>query len=104
MLPAQHTQHSTQRAHSHSPRPRTLKNVTRRVHGVSKHVGMAVAGVGADARQIVYHGRDEVAGYIENYGSQMPPSMLADRLAQYVHYFTLHGSLRPFGASVLVAG
>ncbi|CAM9688147.1 unnamed protein product [Scytosiphon promiscuus] len=76
----------------------------RRVHGVSKHVGMAVAGLGADARQIVYRGRDEVAGYIENYGSQMPPSMLADRLAQYVHYFTLHGSLRPFGASVLVAG
>ncbi|CAM9188890.1 unnamed protein product, partial [Ectocarpus sp. 13 AM-2016] len=75
-----------------------------RVHGVSKHVGMAVAGLSADARQIVYRGRDEVAGYIENYGSQMPPSMLADRLAQYVHYFTLHGSLRPFGASVLVAG
>lgn len=76
----------------------------RRVHGVSKHVGMAVAGLGADARQIVYRGRDEVSGYMENYGSQMPPSMLADRLAQYVHYFTLHGSLRPFGASVLVAG
>lgn len=74
------------------------------MHGVSKHVGMAVAGLGADARQIVYRGRDEVAGYIENYGSQMPPSLLADRLAQYVHYFTLHGSLRPFGASVLVAG
>ncbi|CAN0524173.1 unnamed protein product, partial [Ectocarpus sp. 8 AP-2014] len=31
------------------------------------HVGMAVAGLSADARQIVYRGRDEVAGYIENY-------------------------------------
>ncbi|CAM9554535.1 unnamed protein product, partial [Choristocarpus tenellus] len=38
------------------------------------------------------------------YGSKAPPSLLADRLAQYVHYFTLHGSLRPFGAAVLFAG
>lgn len=81
-----------------------LDILDRRVHGVSKHVGMAVAGVGADARQIVYRGQDEVANYIDSYGSQMPPSLLADRLAQYVHYFTLHGSLRPFGASVIMAG
>lgn len=74
------------------------------MYGVAKHVGMAVAGLSADARQIVYRGRGEVADYIENYGGQMPTSLLADRLAQYVHYFTLHGSLRPFGASVLLAG
>ena len=65
---------------------------------------MAVAGLGADARQIVNRGQDEVGDYINTYSSHMPPSMLADRLAQYVHYFTLHGSLRPFGASVLLAG
>lgn len=65
---------------------------------------MAVAGLGADARQILYRGREESAEYIENYGTQVPPSLLADRLAHYVHYFTLHGSLRPFGASVIMAG
>ena len=39
----------------------------------------------------------------------LPPSfpsslVLADRLAQFVHFFTLNYSLRPFGASVLIAG
>lgn len=28
---------------------------------------------------------------------------MANRLSAYVHYFTLHGALRPFGASTLVA-
>mmetsp|Transcript_22359 Transcript_22359/g.69078 ORF Transcript_22359/g.69078 Transcript_22359/m.69078 type:complete len:150 (-) Transcript_22359:1458-1907(-) len=30
--------------------------------------------------------------------------MLANRMSQFVHYFTLHGSLRPFGATMLCAG
>jgi len=29
--------------------------------------------------------------------------VLGDRLASYVHYFTLHGSLRPFGTAALIA-
>ena len=29
--------------------------------------------------------------------------MLADRVAGYVHYFTLHGALRPFGVAALLA-
>ena len=37
------------------------------------------------------------------YGTKLPPSVLSDRLAAYVHYFTLHGALRPFGATALVA-
>ena len=38
-----------------------------------------------------------------SYGSKIPPHVLSDRLASYVHYFTLHGALRPFGASALIA-
>jgi len=37
------------------------------------------------------------------YGTKIPPTTLASRLSTYVHYFTLHGALRPFGASTLVA-
>ncbi len=32
------------------------------------------------------------------------PTVLADRLAQFVHFFTLNYSLRPFGAAIVVAG
>lgn len=38
-----------------------------------------------------------------SYGTKIPPQTLAQRLSTYVHYFTLHGALRPFGASTLVA-
>lgn len=37
------------------------------------------------------------------YGTKIPPQTLAQRLSTYVHYFTLHGALRPFGTSTLVA-
>ena len=37
------------------------------------------------------------------YGTKIPPATLAARISTYVHYFTLHGALRPFGASTLVA-
>lgn len=36
--------------------------------------------------------------------SRHPHTVLADRLAQFVHFFTLNYSLRPFGASAVVAG
>ena len=38
-----------------------------------------------------------------SYGTKIPPAVLAERVASYVHYFTLHGSLRPFGATALLA-
>ena len=38
-----------------------------------------------------------------SYGTKIPSKVLGERLASYVHYFTLHGSLRPFGTSALVA-
>ena len=40
---------------------------------------------------------------IKSYGTKIPSQTLANRLSSYVHYFTLHGALRPFGASTLVA-
>ena len=41
--------------------------------------------------------------YKKSYGTKIPSQTLANRLSSYVHYFTLHGALRPFGASTLVA-
>ena len=40
---------------------------------------------------------------IYRYGIKIPPATLAQRLSTYVHYFTLHGALRPFGATTLIA-
>lgn len=63
-----------------------------------------MAGVVADGRQLVNRAREESTNYKRNYGSSIPPNVLADRMGQYVHYFTLYGSVRPFGASIVIAG
>jgi 20S proteasome subunit alpha 7 len=64
---------------------------------------MAFSGWAPDARQLIDRGRSEVQNYEETYGSEIPAEILAERMAQYVHYFTLHGALRPFGVGAIVA-
>eukprot|EP00814_Leptocylindrus_danicus_P004312 CAMPEP_0116028300 /NCGR_PEP_ID=MMETSP0321-20121206/15302_1 /TAXON_ID=163516 /ORGANISM="Leptocylindrus danicus var. danicus, Strain B650" /LENGTH=278 /DNA_ID=CAMNT_0003502139 /DNA_START=24 /DNA_END=860 /DNA_ORIENTATION=- len=77
---------------------------SKRVHPVSQHCGLAFTGLASDARQLVNRAKEEAANYKDTYGSEIPPKILADRMSAYVHYFTLHGSLRPFGATTLIAG
>eukprot|EP01036_Dinobryon_divergens_P029811 gene29811-38965_t len=75
----------------------------RRVFGVDVHAGIAITGYAADGRQIVNRAREEADNYKDSYGHNIIPSILTNRLALYMHYFTIYGSLRPFGASALLA-
>jgi len=74
----------------------------KRIHTLDLHAGCASTGFLPDARVLVQRGMDECADYQESYGTKIPPHVLADRLGAYVHYFTLHGALRPFGASSII--
>jgi 20S proteasome subunit alpha 7 len=76
----------------------------RRIFPVDKQTGMVVAGYSADGRQIVSRAREEAESYRNTYGHHILPTVLADRLSLYVHYFTIYGSLRPFGATSIIAG
>ena len=75
----------------------------RRVFGLDSHAGIAVTGLSADGRQLVNRAREESQSYSNSYGSKIIPTVLANRIALYMHYFTLHASLRPFGSSALIA-
>jgi 20S proteasome subunit alpha 7 len=75
----------------------------RRVHTIDEYAGVAITGFVSDGRQIVNRAREEASNYDETYGTKIPPRTLANRLSAYVHYFTLHGALRPFGCSTLIA-
>lgn len=79
------------------------KTTGRRIHTVDEHSGVAITGLVSDGRQIVNRAREEASNYDETYGTKIPPQTLAQRLSTYVHYFTLHGALRPFGTSTLIA-
>lgn len=77
--------------------PGTIK----RIMPVSRHAGLATAGILPDARQIVDRARDEVRVYKDGMGEDMPANILAERLGHYVHVFTLYSGARPFGAAAL---
>mmetsp|Transcript_2729 Transcript_2729/g.2932 ORF Transcript_2729/g.2932 Transcript_2729/m.2932 type:complete len:269 (+) Transcript_2729:75-881(+) len=76
----------------------------RRVFPIDKHVGLVVAGYLADGKQIVSRAREEAENYRNTYGHHILPTILADRLSLYTHYFTIYGSLRPFGSTAIFAG
>lgn len=76
----------------------------RRIAAVDEHVGAATSGLHPDARQLVNRARDESRSYRSQFGESIPPRTLADRLGGFTHVTTLYGSVRPFGASLLLAG
>jgi len=53
---------------------------------------------------IACRARDEAASYKEFYGCPIPGKVMAERLAGFVHAYTMYWSVRPFGAAVLIAG
>eukprot|EP01040_Poterioochromonas_malhamensis_P018381 gene18381-21453_t len=73
------------------------------VFGVDRQTGMVVTGYASDGRQIVNRAREEAQNYKDTYGHNVIPSVLANRLSLFVHYYTLYGSVRPFGSSSIVA-
>mmetsp|Transcript_9256 Transcript_9256/g.32156 ORF Transcript_9256/g.32156 Transcript_9256/m.32156 type:complete len:249 (+) Transcript_9256:199-945(+) len=75
----------------------------RRVYAVDRHSGAAASGLTPDARVVVQRARSECQQYKNFYGGLIPANVLADRLASYLHLFTLYWYLRPMGAGVLLA-
>ena len=77
-----------------------VEGSNRRVYHVGQHHGMCVAGLMADCRQLVLRARSEASSWNALYGSTIPTATLAERVAGYVHQYTLFASLRPFGSTV----
>ncbi len=75
----------------------------RRAHIVDKHAAIAICGLLPDGRVIVDHARREGEKYRDFYGRDIPGDVLADRLAHFVHLYTLHWHVRPFGCAVLLS-
>lgn len=79
------------------------KGSNKRIFHIDHHIGMAVAGLLADARQISEIARQEAASYRSTYGGPIPCHALADRVAMYMHAYTLYSFVRPFGCSVVLS-
>ncbi|TRY63330.1 hypothetical protein TCAL_00444 [Tigriopus californicus] len=77
------------------------KTANKRIFTVDRHVGVAVSGLLPDGRALVDTAGGEAADYRANYGSDIPLKYLSDRVAMYMHAYTLYSSLRPFGTTIM---
>lgn len=73
----------------------------RRIFTIDKHIGVAVAGLIADARQLIRVARIEASNYRFIYSQPIPLKTLVDRVSGYLHQYTVYGGLRPIGASMM---
>ncbi|XP_032497562.1 proteasome subunit alpha type-3-like [Phocoena sinus] len=74
------------------------EGANKRLFNVDRHVGMAVVGLLADACSLADIAREEAS----NFRSNIPLKHLADRVAMYVHAYTLYSAVRPFGYSFML--
>jgi len=75
----------------------------KRIHTIDLYNGLAMSGMTADARQLVNKARSEALEYKNLYGSYIDGKTLAERVAGFIHTYTLYWYLRPFGCSILLA-
>lgn len=74
----------------------------RRSHIVDEHAVVSVCGLVSDGRVLVTRARQEAENYKDFYGHAIPGPVLAARLADFMHMYTLHWHVRPFGCAVLL--
>eukprot|EP00931_Biecheleriopsis_adriatica_P075569 TRINITY_DN493_c0_g1_i1.p2 TRINITY_DN493_c0_g1~~TRINITY_DN493_c0_g1_i1.p2 ORF type:complete len:254 (+),score=72.58 TRINITY_DN493_c0_g1_i1:60-821(+) len=79
-----------------------VPGTAKRIFPVHRHAGMSIAGMVADARQIVSRARSEATQFSNAYNEEIPPEILAERLGLFMHAYTLYWSIRPFGCAVLL--
>jgi len=75
----------------------------RRIFNVDEHVGLACAGLLADARAIVDVARSEAENFRSDYGLPVSCKYLIDRVSSYLHAYTLYSAVRPYGCAMLMA-
>ena len=80
-----------------------VKGTNRRIHTVEPHVGMSIAGLVPDGRVLVNRAREEARSFKQNFGIKVSGETLGERLAGYMHTFSLYEWLRPFGCGVMLA-
>lgn len=71
---------------------------------LDQHIITALAGMTADANNLVDYMRSVAQNYLTRYGEPMPVEQLVCRVCDQKHSYTQYGGLRPYGVSFLIAG
>jgi len=81
----------------------SLSSYQKKILEIDDHIGIAIAGLTADARTLAKWMRNECLNHKYVYGSQMSPSRLTTELADIHQRTTQMYVRRPYGVGLLVA-
>eukprot|EP00189_Rhodosorus_marinus_P011024 CAMPEP_0184741894 /NCGR_PEP_ID=MMETSP0315-20130426/4889_1 /TAXON_ID=101924 /ORGANISM="Rhodosorus marinus, Strain UTEX LB 2760" /LENGTH=270 /DNA_ID=CAMNT_0027212433 /DNA_START=132 /DNA_END=944 /DNA_ORIENTATION=+ len=81
-----------------------LASTQKKLFSIDDHLGIAIAGLTADARVLGRHMRTECMNYKYIYEIAMPVGRLALNVADKCQVSTQRASKRPFGVGLLIAG
>nr|XP_016998460.2 proteasome subunit alpha type-1 [Drosophila takahashii] len=76
----------------------------RKIMPVDGHVGMSIAGLTAEARQVCQYMRTECMAFRHSYDSEFPVRRLVANLGNKMQATTQRYDRRPYGVGMLVAG
>ncbi|XP_030385131.1 proteasome subunit alpha type-3-like [Scaptodrosophila lebanonensis] len=76
----------------------------RRIFTINANIGMAVAGLTADGFAVAEKARQEATNHHLQFGKPITINHMCDRIAAYMHAYTVFSSTRPFGLTVTLAG
>lgn len=83
--------------------PLLVEQTNKRIYNINENIGMLIGGRIPDGRIVMERAREETKSYEAKFDVPITGSILADRIAQYVHVFTLYWSIRPLGTTALIA-
>ena len=71
---------------------------------IDRNISCAVAGITADANNLINFCRQEAQKYLFRYNEDIPVEQLVQSVCNLKQGYTQYGGLRPFGVSFLYAG
>ena len=75
-----------------------------KIFKIDDHVGVAIAGLTADARVLVDRARVQAQVNLLNYDEKITVKDSTLNICEYLQLFTQNAGVRPFGVSLLIAG
>ncbi len=75
-----------------------------KIFEVDDAIGVAIAGLSADARTLVRFAREQAQIHQLTFGESIPLRSLAKKISDHVQTYTQYGGVRPFGVSLLLMG
>ena len=84
--------------------PDELSSHQEKIFEVDEHIGIAIAGLLADARNLCKYMRNECLNYWYVHDSQHPIARLVAKVGQKAQHKTISGGKRPYGVGILCGG